>query len=94
MYFCAILLLLFISKYTYSVPPREVPELSQEALIPFTLEYATTIEEFLKDETGDFYVTLMGKIRMGLYSVMSSNFSDIPDSKLDFKINYIDFNFN
>lgn len=94
MYFWTILLLLFVSKYIYCVPPREARNFPQEELIPFTLEYSNEAELLLYQETHDFYVTLMGKIRMGITSIISSNFYNESDSKMDFKINFIDFNYN
>lgn len=95
MYFWTIILLFFVSiKYIYCVPPREAPDFSQEALIPFTHEYSTGTKKLLENETSGFYVSLYGKIRMGICSVIPSNFSSAPDSKMNFKINYVDFNYN
>lgn len=113
MYFWAVLLLLFVCKYTYCVPPREEiqeepqedpqegpqedpQEDPQDRMIPFPFEYSDRIEEILKEETSNFYVTLMGQITMGVCSLISSAFPApaVPDSKMHFKISYIDFNYN
>lgn len=105
MNYSTVLLLLLVSNFTYCMEPRQLQnesqseiqpeeeiqsELQEESLIPFTYPYSDETKKFLKKITNDYKVTLLGKMKMELRSLISSLKPKKLDGKFNFKMNYID----
>lgn len=69
-------------------------ELQEESFIPFTYSYSDETKKFLKKITNDYSVTLLGKMKLELYSLIYSlkPKKKKTDGKFNFKMNYIDSN--